>query len=69
MRTTTLVLATSLLSLAFVSVPLGDLSPAGTAEAVSCTPYLMDGNVRGYLACEEGRCEWDGKSLTMMCYD
>lgn len=69
MKATTLLLVTTLVGLALLSLPVDAVSPAGTAAAQICTPYLVHGDVEGYIACEKSRCEWDPKDLSMMCYD
>jgi hypothetical protein len=69
MNAATLFAFAALLGVALLSVPIDAVSPVGTASAQICTPYLADGDVEGYFDCERSRCQWDGKSLTMMCYD
>lgn len=47
---------TAVLALALVALPGGSI--VGEASAQSCTPYLAEADVKGYVGCVERQCQW-----------
>lgn len=56
MRTTTFLAATVLIALSLVAAPAALV--AQTASANTCTPHLVEGDVKSYTRCTEQQCNW-----------
>lgn len=69
MRTTTLLLATTLLGVSMLALPLGDVAPTGTATAYVCALRdVTDDGVADYARCQAQQAECAVRSLTEGVY-